>query len=265
MGLEEDVVSLDTRVAAHEAIFLGRTSFTDGPERREPLSVREVFLKSSNVGVGRIALAVGAERQRAFLSRIGLIGPMTTEVRALGTVATPAHWGDVETVTIAYGHGLSVSPMQFAAVTASLLNGGFAVTPSFLPGQTLPRDLGKRVVSDETSARLRELMRANVRDDNGSGSRARVPGLDVGGKTGTADRVGRTGRYDGASVITSFVAAFPMARPRYVVMVTLFDPDRTDASNGERAAAYNAAPTAGRIIERIAPMLGVLPIVNSGR
>jgi len=171
----------------------------------------------------------------------------------------PDHWGKAETVTIAYGHGLAVAPIQFAAAIASLVNGGLAVAPTFLADRALPDVVRKRVVSKATSASLRAMMRANVAGPVGTGRRADVTGYEIGGKTGTADWASGDDGYDGKRVVTSFAGAFPMSRPRFVVLITLFDPKTGDAGGKRRTSSVNAVPTAGRVIERIAPMLGVLP------
>ena len=165
-------------------------------------------------------------------------------------------------MTISYGHGLAVAPLQFAAVAASLVNGGFAIKPRFLVGEVGAEAGGQRgaaVLSPQTSQRMRDLMRLNVTSTSGTGRRADVPGYEVGGKTGTAE-MAVAGGYKRDSVIASFLAAFPMSRPRYVVYVMLFEPTGTDETRGQITAGYNAAATAGRVIGRIAPVLGVVPV-----
>jgi cell division protein FtsI (penicillin-binding protein 3) len=151
-----------------------------------------------------------------------------------------------------------VAPIQFAAAAAALVNGGELVQPTFLRRFTDARGARTRVVSAQTSARMRDLLRRNVTDPAGTGRRADVPGYRVGGKTGTAEMPGRGG-YDKKAVISSFLAAFPMDGPRYLVLVMLFEPKGTEETKGEILAGLNAAPTAARVIARIAPLLGVLP------
>ncbi|MEO0797930.1 MAG: penicillin-binding protein 2 [Pseudomonadota bacterium] len=259
MGFDLGLVEPETLIATHKPIEIGKARISDGRARRKPLSVRDVFLKSSNVGAGRIALAAGAERQQAFLARLGLLGPIETEVGPLARPVAPKNWGELETVTISYGHGIALSPLQFAAAAATLVNGGYRVRPRFTIAHGLPDVVRTRVVRPETSAMVRRMMRSNVMDPSGSGAAADVPGYRVGGKTGTADVVGETGRYDGRDVNTSFVAAFPIDQPRYVVLVTLIHPKASKKTGGGRLAGDNAAPATARIIGRTAPLLGILP------
>jgi cell division protein FtsI (penicillin-binding protein 3) len=204
-----------------------------------------------------LALEVGAERQRAFLARLGLTEAMRTEAGPVAAPLLPRHWGRIETITVGYGHGLAVAPVQFAAAVATLVNGGLKVTPTLLARSDDGRER-PRLVSAGTSARLREAMRLNVTHTAGTGRHAEAEGYRVGGKTGTAEMPGRGG-YREKSVISSFVGAFPMDAPKYVVLVLLFEP-HTGEGNGDRiTAGLNAAPATARIVERIAPLLGVLP------
>ena len=220
-----------------------------------PLTVEEVFIHSSNIGAGLIALEIGAEVQRDFLHRLGLLAPLETEAGSTATPQLPEYWGRAAVATIAFGHGIAVTPLHFARAGAILVNGGREITPSFFEERlTNDRD-DARVVSEATSAEIRRLMRLNVIHRNGSGRRADVPGYRVGGKTGTAD-LAAGGAYDGRAVVTSFFAAFPMDEPSFVVLVTLYDP-KDVGRFGSRTAGMNAAPTAGRIIARSAPLLGV--------
>jgi cell division protein FtsI (penicillin-binding protein 3) len=221
-----------------------------------------VLVQSSNVGVAKLALSAGAGRQRQFLTRAGLIEPMRIETGPLGAPRLPEHWREVETATIAYGYGLAVSPMQVAAATAALVNGGLRVTPHIIaaiPGFPRPEVQPFRVISETTSNAMREMMRRVVTQTNGTGRRAEVPGFDVGGKTGTAE-LASGGGYRARSVVASFLAAFPMSAPRYVVLITLVEPKPAAGDiNQKITAGLNAAPIAARVIQRTAAALGVVP------
>jgi len=181
---------------------------------------------------------------------------MRTEAGQVAPPKLPQNWGKAETITISYGHGMAVAPMQFAATAATLINGGRQVSPTFRSAPITTERA--QVISPETSAAIRELMRRNVSSRHGTGRRADVPGYEVGGKTGTAELPGRGG-YRETAVIASFVAAFPMSAPKYLVLVMLHEPKPTEKSRGLRTAGVNAAPVAGRIIARTAPLLGVFP------
>jgi cell division protein FtsI (penicillin-binding protein 3) len=261
MALDAGIADLDRVYDVREPLVAGPYVIKDPYPQGRPLSVREIFLHSSNVGAGMLALEAGADRQRAFLERLGLTEPARTEAGPMAAPQLPKHWGRIETITIGYGHGLAVAPLQFAAAVASFVNGGLKVTPTLLAGaQAAARP--ERLVSVQTSAKLREVMRLNVTNAQGTGRNADAAGYRVGGKTGTAEMAGRGG-YREKSVISSFAGAFPMEAPRYVVLVLLFEPQTGEGRGQHITASVNAAPTTARVVERIAPLLGVLPRLES--
>ncbi len=255
MALDGGTARIDDRIDVLTPLRMGRFTLHDRHAHSRYLTVEEVFTHSSNTGAARLALAVGGERQRAFFEKLGLMEPMQTELGPTARPLFPEKWRDVNTMTMAYGHGISVPPFAFAVATAALINGGNKITPTFLPrlpGQASPP--GEQVVSAETSAAMRRLFLANV--ENGTGTQAKVPGYRVGGKTGTAWKPSKGGYSQ--DVITSFVAAFPMDDPQYLVFVVIDEP-KPEQPGKRTEAGHNAAPTAGAIIRRIAPMLGIAP------
>jgi cell division protein FtsI (penicillin-binding protein 3) len=258
MALDNGQAGLDTMLDVAQPLEIGSHVVKDEHPLGRPLSVAEVFVHSSNVGAAMLALAAGTDRQREFLTRLGLTGRMDSERGMLGAPQLPERWDRAETITIAYGHGIALAPLQLAAAAAALVNGGTLVKPTFLrrlPGSE-PR--GERVVSARTSRMIREVMRRNVTDPAGTGRRAAVVGYDVGGKTGTAEMPGRGG-YRRHAVIASFLGAFPMRDPRYVTLVSLFRPQPVAETKGRILAGLNAAPTTSRLITRVAPLLGMAP------
>jgi len=257
MALESGIADLDTTYDVRHRLRVGPYAIKDVHPARRPLSVREIFLHSSNIGAAMLARQTGRERQRASLAALGLLEPMRTEAGPLALPQLPRSWGGVETMTIGYGYGLAVAPLQFAAAVASLINGGTLVRPTWLASEGVCAP-GPHVVSPATSAKVRELMRLNVTDPHGTGRRAEAEGYRVGGKTGTAELLGRTG-YREHAVLTSFVGAFPMDAPQYLTLVLLLDPQGGDGGRGRNLAGLNAAPLTGSIVARIAPLLGVAP------
>lgn len=256
-AVDERIATLDTTIDVTKAIEIGRYKIRDHHPSPGPLTVRDIFLHSSNVGAGRLALSAGAARQKSFLAKLGLTEPMRTEAGPIAPPMLPKHWGEIETVTIGYGHGLALAPIQFAAAAATLINGGTRVAPTFLRTVGDPSP-GERLITAEASAAQREIWRLNVAAPQGTGKRAEVPGLRVGGKTGTAEIPG-VGGYQAKAVIASFVAALPMEAPRWIILVSVFEPQGTAETKNAITAAHNAAPTTARIVARIAPILGVLP------
>jgi cell division protein FtsI (penicillin-binding protein 3) len=261
MALEAGVADLETVYDVRRPLAIAGYRITDLHPSRRPLSVREIFLHSSNVGAGLMALDLGAERQRQFLSKWGLCEPLRTEAGAVAPPQLPKHWGKLETVTISYGHGLAVAPLQLAVAMASLINGG-KVTPTF---QAREKALATppRLVSAATSSRIREILRLNVTSPIGTGRRAEAEGYRVGGKTGTAEIPGRGG-YQAKAVISSFIGAFPMDAPQFLTLVMLLEPEPVAGSAPGITAGLNAAPTTALIVHRIAPVLGVLPRLVGG-
>jgi len=181
-----------------------------------------------------------------------LLTPLKSELPERARPLYPSYWGTIETATIGFGHGVSVSPLSFATAAATVVNGGRRIVPTFLKH---PQDgRGEQVIAPATSDTLRGLLRYVV--TNGTGKKADVPGYDVGGKTGSAEKPGRHG-YQEHKLVTSFCAVFPIEKPRYLVFVMLDEPHGTKATGGFALAGYTAAPLAGHVISRIAPLLGV--------
>jgi len=259
MALELGIVSPDTIVDVRVPLRVGRFLIRDLHPAGRPLTVREVFIRSSNIGAGRIALATGVERQRAFLQRLGLTEPMRTEAGPVAPPQLPNPWGTSALVTVSYGHGIAVAPLQFAAAAAALVNGGYRVTPTFivrsgyLASGLSPTD---PVIAPETSATIRGLLRRNVTQPGGSGRRADVAGYEVGGKTGTAE-IAANGSYQETAVVASFLAVFPTSAPRYLLLVTIQEPRPSAETQGEITAGHTAAPVAAKIIARAGPLLGL--------
>jgi cell division protein FtsI (penicillin-binding protein 3) len=242
---------------ASQPIHVGSFTISDFHGKGRRLTVPEIFIYSSNIGAAKMALDLGIERHRDFLRRIGLLTRLNTELGESAAPIVPDPWQRVNTMTIAFGHGLSVTPLQLAASALPLVNGGFAVTPTFLPRS---REAGieesPRVLKPSTSQALLSLMRLNVL--KGTGKHADAEGYRVGGKTGTAEKV--VGRhYDTSLLLTSFLSVFPTDAPEYLVLVMLDEPKRVPESHNQATAGLNAAPTTGRIIERIGPIIGVAP------
>jgi cell division protein FtsI (penicillin-binding protein 3) len=259
-AIESGRATLDTTYDVRLPLRYGRYQIRDLHPLGRPLSVRDIFVHSSNVGAAMIADGGGPDAQRAFLTRLGLTEPMKTEAGALTPPKLPQRWGPLEAATIAYGHGMALSPLQFAAGAAALVNGGWRIQPTVLAA-TKAAALRDRVVKAETSAAIVSLMRRNVTSPSGTGRQADVPGFEVGGKTGTAEIAG-VGGYQKSAVITSFLAAFPMSEPRYIVLIMLTEPQASEATRGMITAGVNAAPTAGKVIARVAPLLGVMPVAT---
>jgi cell division protein FtsI (penicillin-binding protein 3) len=248
---------------ASQPIRVGRFTIDDFHGKKRRLTVPEIFIYSSNIGAAKMALDLGIERHKAFLGKLGMLSRLATEIGDSAAPIIPSPWGRLNTITIAYGHGLSITPLQLATATVPLVNGGFAVKPTFLPrGRAAGLKQSERILKSSTSHAMLQLMRLNVL--KGTGKRAEAEGYRVGGKTGTAEKVvGRS--YEGSALLNSFLAVFPTDAPEYVVLVTLDEPKRVPESHNEATAGVNAAPTIGKIVARVAPILGVAPKLPGDR
>jgi cell division protein FtsI (penicillin-binding protein 3) len=219
--------------------------------------VPEIFLHSSNIGTAKMALDVGIEGHQAFLRKVGLFDRLQTELPEAAKPLLPPRWSRISTVTAAFGHGFAVQPLQGASVTAALLNGGRLIPPTFLKRDRETADgLAVQVIKPETSALMRYLFRLNVVE--GTAGKGDVPGFDIGGKTGTAEKV-TNGRYDKSRRLTSFVGAFPMEKPKYVFLVMLDEPQPLPETYGFATAGWNAVPTTGKILARLVSILDMEP------
>ena len=255
--LDMGLASMRSHYDASSPIHYASFTIDDFHGQHRSLSVPEVFIYSSNIGAAKMALEMGVDRHRAFLKKLGLMSRVSTEIGDSAAPIIPTYWQKLNTMTIAFGHGMSVTPIQLAASTLPLVNGGIAVAPTFLPrSREEGMAGGSRVLKSETSTAMLKLMRLNVL--KGTGKRANADGYRVGGKTGTAEKV-VGGHYSTSALLTSFLSTFPTDAPEYLVLVMLDEPQRVAESSNQATAGVNAAPTAGKIIERIAPILGVAP------
>jgi cell division protein FtsI (penicillin-binding protein 3) len=257
MALDSGKVTLDSTLDARYPLRYGKFEINDYHAQKRILTVPEVFTFSSNIGTARMALTLGVNAHKAFLSKMGQLDRLQIELPEGREPQVPKHWGELNTVTIAYGHGLSVTPLQAVMAVGALMNGGKLIPPTFL--KRSERDaaaLAKQVVKPETSERMRYLMRLNA--EKGSARRVDIPGYYAGGKTGTAEKV-INGHYSKTRLLTTFMAVLPADKPRYLVTIILDEPQPTPETKGFATSGWNAAPTAGNVVERIAPLLGIEP------
>ncbi|MDT9598037.1 peptidoglycan D,D-transpeptidase FtsI family protein [Sphingosinicella rhizophila] len=237
---------------------VGRFTITDTHPFGRSCTVAEIMKESSNIGTAQIAAELGGVRQKEFLRKMGFLEPISIELNERGRTLTPgSNWGEVATMTVGYGHGIAVTPLHLASGYATLFNGGFWRPATLLKhdrGHPVPK--GRRVFTEDTSYRMRSLLRLVVTE--GTGKKADAPGYRVGGKTGTAEKISG-GRYTGAAVVTTFAGVFPMDKPRYVVVAMLDDPKGTADTYGFHTAGWNVAPVVSRVIGRTGSLLGVRP------
>jgi cell division protein FtsI (penicillin-binding protein 3) len=257
MALDAGTATMTKAYDAIHDIQIGRFTISDYHGKHRMLSVPEVFMYSSNIGSARMAMEAGAERQRTFLARLGLLKPVPIEFDEVSKPHYPSQWREVNVITIAYGHGIAVSPLHVATAVSAIVNGGTLHPPTMLKLPTGSSPPGERVISEKTSEQMRKLMRLVV--EYGTAKLAAAPGYVVGGKTGTAEKnVG--GHYQEKKLLSDFVGVFPMHDPRYVVLTMVDEPHGTKQSHGFATAGWTVVPATSRIVQRIAPILGVTPV-----
>jgi cell division protein FtsI (penicillin-binding protein 3) len=257
MVLDSGKVKMTDSFDATHPLHVGRFTIDDFEKMRRWMTVPEIFAYSSNIGSVQEALVVGTETQQRFLGSLGLTHTSPIELPELGAPLIPHPWSQVNLMTIAFGHGMSVAPIQLATGVAAIVNGGILHKPTLIK-QTGTEDIsGTRVISENTSQLMRRLMRLQVVE--GTGKNANVPGYLVGGKTGTAEKV-LNGSYGKKALLSSFVGVFPMTNPRYLVLAMVDEPKPNAHSYGFATGGWVAAPAVGHIINQIGPLLGVDPI-----
>ena len=251
------VTDFSKRYPSGKPLKVGDQEVRDSHTLGESLNIPEALIHSSNIVTAQVADQLGSERMNATMRSLGMNVRPYIELPARGFPLWPSgQWSRITTMTVSYGHGIAVTPLHLASAYATMVNGGIwrpATLEKLAAGQA-PE--GRRVWKASTSARMRQLLRMIVVD--GTGRKADAAGYRVGGKTGSAEKPGANG-YRKSSLVATFAAAFPMDRPRYVIIAMLDEPQGTSATSGQRTAAWNTAPLVGRLVPRIGPLLGVMP------
>jgi cell division protein FtsI (penicillin-binding protein 3) len=257
MALDSGKSDLNSMWDARAPLHYGRFAIHDDEPKGRFLSMKEVFTFSSNIGAARIALSQGVDAHKAFLRKMGQLDRLRTELPESAAPIVPKHWGDLNTITIAFGHGIAVAPLQAVMGVSAIVNGGLLIPPTFLKrSEADAMKLAKRVIKPETSIKMRYLMRLNAMI--GTAKKADVKGYYIGGKTGTAEKV-INGRYAKKRVLTAFTGILPADDPQYQILIMLDEPQPTKDTYGFITSGWNAVPTAGAVISRIAPILGIEP------
>ncbi len=257
MALDSGKITLKSSFDASRPLQYGKFTIHDFHPQSRVLTVPEIFTYSSNIGTARMAVSLGVEHHKAFLKKMGQLDRLRTELPESAEPLVPKRWMELNTVTIAFGHGLSVAPLQAMMAIGALMNGGNLIPPTFLKrSEQDAMALATRVIKPETSDKMRYLMRLNV--EKGTATKADVKGYYVGGKTGTSEKV-VGGRYSKTKVLTAFTAVLPADQPRYALLIMLDEPQPLPETHGFATSGWNAVPVGGAVISRIAPLLGLEP------
>ncbi len=259
MGLDTGVTSLNGGYDASKPLRVAHYTISDYHAKNRWLSVPEILVYSSNVGAAQMAMQVGGPAQRDYLGRLGLLSRASIELPEVGAPLKPSPWREINTMTVSFGHGIAVSPLQLTQAVAAVVNGGILRPTTILALDGAQPPAGERVFSAATSRKMRALMRLVVR--YGTGGNAEVAGYKVGGKTGTAEKL-ISGRYRRDKRISSFVGAFPMDAPRYVVLALIDEPQGNKRTYNYATGGWVAAPVVGAVVRRMAPMMGLAPVMD---
>ncbi len=257
MALDSGKIGLNSMWDARGNLHYGKFTIHDSHPLGRAINTKEVFTFSSNIGAARIALSQGVEAHKAFLAKMGQLHRLRTELPESASPLVPRRWSELNTVTIAFGQGLSVAPLQAVMGINALMNGGYLIPPTFMKrSEAEAMAMAKRVIKPETSEKMRFLMRLNA--EIGTAKSADVKGYYVGGKTGTSEKV-VNGRYAKKRVLNSFTAIMPADNPQYQILIMLDEPQALPETHGFITSGWNAVPTGGKVIARVAPLLGMEP------
>ncbi len=261
LGLESKAITVDSIFDTKKPLKIGRKQITDYRGQARPLTVPEILIHSSNIGSAQIGLKIGYEKQKEFLGRFGFYDKLPIPLPERGTTQynKKAKWADIESATISYGYGISVTPLHLIAAVASLANGGIYRVPTFIKDGNKGQ-VETRVIDEKVSATMRHLMWAVV--NYGLSKDSPVALYAVGGKTGSANLLDERGKYIEGKLRTTFVGVFPMSDPKYIVLVSYTDPKKVKETFMFNAAGWNAKATGLQIIGDIAPYLGVEPVLE---
>jgi cell division protein FtsI (penicillin-binding protein 3) len=259
MALDSGTVDMKGGYDATRPIHISRFTISDYHAKKRWLSVPEIIVHSSNIGAAKMAVDVGGAGQQSYLRKFGLMREAAMELPEIGRPLTPGTWREINTMTISYGHGIAVTPVQLAAAIGSLVNGGVLRPATLLKHDGASPLAGEQILAPETSHKMRQLMRLVVA--KGTGRKADAEGYFVGGKTGTAEKQ-FGGSYRKKALMSSFVGAFPIQSPRYVVFVMVDEPVGNKRTFNYATGGWVAAPVVGRVVAQIGPLLGIAPVMT---
>jgi cell division protein FtsI (penicillin-binding protein 3) len=259
IALEAGAVQLGQRYNVGQPLRVARFTINDYHTYHRPLNISEILVYSSNIGSAKMAEAIGPKTQRAFMDKLGLLDYLPLELPEVGRPLSPNRWKRIESMTVSYGHGISISPVHLASAVAAASGDGLWVAPTILRRNPTIAPVKTRVFSNETARSVRSMMRLVVSHPDGTGNFAEAPGYMVGGKTGTAEKI-LNGGYNKKANLATFVATFPVHDPRYVLTIMIDEPKGQKQSYGYATGGWVAAPAVRRIVEQAAPILGIHPV-----
>ena len=225
------------------------------------INIPEVIVHSSNIGSAKIAEKFGSSTQLKYLRSLGLMNKLSLEIPELGKPQVLMDKKVLSTMTISYGHGISITPMHLTSATGTIVNNGVKVEPTLIKGKAQKKN--ELIISKETSIKMKSIMRLVVSNENGTAKKAEAPGYLIGGKTGTAEKINPAGGYSKKENIVAFTGAFPMNDPQFIITIMIDNPKGQKFSYGYRTAGWVVAPVVKQLVTRVAPILGIKPQLES--
>ena len=256
VALESDLINENEVFDVSNPLRISSRTIRDYHPLNYAISIPEVVVHSSNIGSAKIAEKLGSSTQLKYLKSLGLMDKLSLELPELGRPQVRTDKKLLTTMTISYGHGISITPTHLASATATIVNNGIRVDPTLLISNSEKKN--KRIFSKKTSKTMRSIMRLVVSNKNGTAKQAEASGYLVGGKTGTAEKTNPAGGYFKKQNIVTLTSAFPMNNPRFVITVMIDNP-----KGSKRTAGWVAAPVVNKIVTRIAPILNIKPQTKS--
>ena len=261
MGMDKNIINSETSFDVSKPIKKGKITINDLHPHKGLYNIKEIVVNSSNIGAAKIARKIGKKNQINFFKKIGFYEKIELEIiESAKPYTNPNHWGEIETMTIGYGHGFMVTPLHLVSAYASLINDGKRLNPTFLKDNIVINKT--QIIKNETSNYFLKLLRAVVLETEYTGPRVKVEGYEIGGKTGTAELINESGRYQHDMNLTSFIGVFPTSKPKYIVLAMIENPKKIKEENYNITGASVAAPLVKNIILRMIEILGI-PIPNS--
>ncbi|MCH2548145.1 MAG: penicillin-binding protein 2 [Alphaproteobacteria bacterium] len=258
VALESGVANMRSSYDATKPIRVARFTINDSHPENRWLTVPEIFAYSSNIGTVKMVMDVGSKRQQSFMKKLGMLDAVEMEIPEVADPLLPDPWREINTMTISYGHGIAVTPVHLVRAIASITGKGNLLPVTFVKDGNMGKPTGERILSEANVVNVRKLLRLVV--EHGTGSKSNAQGYRVGGKTGTAEKLGNGGGYKADSKMASFVGVFPIDDPRYAVLVMVDEPKGTKKTWGYATGGWVSAPVVGNFVSRVGPLLGIRPI-----
>ena len=260
IALNESIIDKNTKFDVKKPIKIGKYSISDYHKIDGPLTSKEVIVNSSNIGAAKMAELIGTKKHKKYLEKFRLLEKPNIEIPEIGNPIIPNPWLPINTMTIGYGYGLSVSPIQLSSTYATLVNGGNLIQPSFLRNNEIK--IINKVLKEETSINIRKILRAVILESKWTGPRARVQGYEIGGKTGTAELL-IDSKYHKKANMSSFIGVFPISEPKYLVLVMIKNPKGIKETHNLTTGGWVAAPIFSNIVKRLVNIIAMPPITNT--